>query len=135
MKEIILEINEVHDFKVEKQWSTFDGYEVKTNKNNYFLLISNQQDCCESWGYFSSSDDIQSFIGSELLSVSKVDTLHNKELLKKHDCEYLDEGDMEFINFETSNGTLQFAVYNAHNGYYGHAVLIKISDVVEETGV
>lgn len=29
-----------------------------------------------------------------------------------------------FINIETTKGFLQFVVYNEHNGYYGHSVLL-----------
>jgi hypothetical protein len=36
-----------------------------------------------------------------------------------------------FITFETSNGTLQLAVYNEHNGYYGHNCYIKSNLMTE----
>ena len=38
-----------------------------------------------------------------------------------------------FLTFKTSNGTLQFAVYNDHNGYYGHQALIRINDEIVES--
>lgn len=34
------------------------------------------------------------------------------------------EGEAMFINFETSKGTLQFTLYNSHNGYYGHTAKV-----------
>ena len=33
---------------------SFDGYEIKTENATYRILIENGQNCCESWGYFSS---------------------------------------------------------------------------------
>ena len=29
-----------------------------------------------------------------------------------------------FVNINTSNGALQFAAYNEHNGYYGHEAVV-----------
>ena len=45
----------------------------------------------------------------------------------------LDKEEVMFINIETSKGTLQFAVYNCHNGYYGHAVKVISEQLNVET--
>jgi len=37
-----------------------------------------------------------------------------------------------FINIDTSEGLLQFAAYNSHNGYYGHSVCYMINNHVEQ---
>lgn len=124
MKEKILEIREVMDVEDEKErWSGYDGYEIMTDRQSIKILIGNGQCCCENWGYLSSEDDFKDFIGAELLKITETNTA----LITKDLPEYFDEGDIIFVNLETSNGTLQFAVYNVQNGYYGHSVKI-ISD-------
>lgn len=84
------------------------------------FVISNLQDCCESWGYLSSEDDFGSFIGSELKNVYV--TYTKLETIVSNMKEDLDAGSAMFINVETTKGLLQFAAYNEHNEYYVHAV-------------
>lgn len=130
MSEIIKSIEEVTDYKTYNGW-TYEGYVVKTENKEYFLLIQDSVSCCENFGHICSADskeELQSFIGSELLKIELVNTKHEKVELKQ----YTSEDEYEFVNLETNKGTLQLAVYNSHNGYYGHTVLIKVSDTVEE---
>ena len=86
--------------------ASYDGYKVKT----------------ESWGYFYLNDDEQEFIGSELRAVNLTDKALNKKKVDESGY-YEDCGGIQFVDFETDKGTLQFAVYNAHNGYYGHPII------------
>ena len=104
--------------------SSYDGYKVKTSEHEYLILIDNEQNCCESWGYFASEDDFDSFIGKSLNSIELTDlALNNK---KVEESGYYDDcGGIQFVNFKFNDGSvLQFAVYNAHNGYYGHPIII-----------
>ena len=100
----------------------YDGYKIITDKHEYHLLISNGQSCCESWGYFQSNDNVEEFIGTELLDVKFTNTALNVQKLKgggyNEDC-----GGVQFVDFETDKGVLQIAVYNSHNGYYGHDII------------
>ena len=34
--------------------------------------------------------------------------------------------DCVFLVLQTSKGELDFAVYNCHNGYYGHEVVVRV---------
>lgn len=98
------------------------GYEIKTDKQSINILIDSEQSCCESWGYFASEDDFTEFIGAELIGLKLVDDLlnvKNANLIEGDECYTM------FVNVETSKGLLQFAVYNAHNGYYGHEVRVE----------
>lgn len=126
--EKILEIKEIEGFKKnqsDSDWCSYDGFEIKTDKQSIKIGVSNEQSCCEDWGYFSSDDDLDQFIGSEIIEITIADTALNVEKLKEN-CEFLDAGDCMFINVSTTEGLLQFTAYNAHNGYYGHdAVLIS----------
>lgn len=101
------------------------GYEVTTNKSHFLILIDNEQSCCEDWGYISSEDNLQEFVQSELLDIVLTDTALDSfstsiiEMIK-----YPDEGGIQFVTFKTSKGDFQLAVYNAHNGYYGHGIIV-----------
>jgi len=135
MTEKIIKIENVHDFKLaegdtKSYWEKYDGYKITTNSRELYLLIDNGQSCCEDWGYFESNDeDFIYYENSELLNVSVVDTALNKEYL----VDGISESDAMFVNLETSKGVLQLAVYNSHNGYYGHTVLFKQNDKWEES--
>ncbi len=115
--ERILEIKE-QSFNLGK-YPNYDGYIIITDKQEIKFGISNGQSCCEHWGYFSSEDDFNDFIGSNLIEIESVDTVLN---IGKLEQEEVDVNDCMFINVKTSNGLLQFAVYNCHNGYYGHDI-------------
>lgn len=112
--EKILEIKEVDDKD--------GGYIVITDKQKIEILIQNTQYCCESWGWFASEDNPQDFVGTNLINIFRVnESFDPKEVEGLH----LDAGEAMFINIETDIGVLQFTLYNAHNGYYGHSVTIK----------
>ena len=117
--EIIRSIKSLDDFKLKLAQSdyesSYEGFEIVTDRQRILFGISNQNCCCESWGHLSSEDNLDYFVGSALLGIKQTD-----EALKTHDV--LDEAGVIFVTFDTSKGPLQFAVYNAHNGYYGHAV-------------
>ena len=133
MGEVIKEIEEVENLKVEGKGSvTFEGYVIRTDKQDILVLISDDSQCCKRNGYFSIPDEdkFSDFIGTELLAVNIVDSCLNVEKLKE---EHLFNEDAIFINVETAVGTLQFTVYNQHNGYYGHKVLVISEQLQEET--
>ena len=114
------------------------GYLIKTNKRTIKFLIDDEQDCCESWGYFTSEDNLSEFIGKELLSIKVVDDALNitELLLDEHTKEVAGDNDRStstmFVNVNTSNGLLQFTAYNNHNGYYGHYAYFIIDNVTKE---
>jgi len=110
--EVIKEI-----YVIDEAW---EGFHVLTNKRSIEVYISNDACCCESWGHLSSVDDPQEFVGAKLLSVTSVDSALNE----KTDPGDIDEGTVYFVNFKTDRGILQLAVYDNHNGYYGHSVQI-----------
>lgn len=105
------------------------GFIVKTNEQEILLGIQDDQYCCELWGYFMSEDDFSRFIGAELLGVKVVDTA-----LRTWDAiENMYEGGTMFVNIETSNGLLQFAAYNEHNGFYGHEAMVQSKQLTRQT--
>lgn len=125
----IQNIEEVYDVKG-TGWSNKDGYRVETDKHTFHVLIGNSQSCCESWGYFSSEDDLNDFIGAELYEINLTDTALNKKKVEESGY-YNDSGGIQFVDFSTDIGTFQLAVYNSHNGYYGHDIsVLKDEDVL-----
>lgn len=128
--EKILSIKE-ESFKLnEKDWNEYDGFIIETTEQLIKIGVSNSQSCCENWGDLITNDSADEFIGSELLSVAIVDTALNNKKIEQ--LEYLDEGDAMFVNLETSEGLLQFVVYNSHNGYYGHNAVLISKQLTEE---
>lgn len=127
-KEIIKNIEEVYDKKIEGEF--FDGYCIETNKNKYYFLIENGQQCCENWGYIVLEDynSIQDCIGLELRNIKyTTDNANETKIIDKiggwggdiNDCMFIDIdcGDISNLN------TIHFAIYNSHNGYYSHKVV------------
>lgn len=139
-KEIIQSIEEIGGISVEcndYNHSNMAGYEIKTNKQIIRILIDDSPGCCEHWGYFSTNDNIKDFIGGELISLALTDTALNEKIVKDNgaDSSSLDCGGIMFVNFNTNLGLLQFAVYNAHNGYYGHSVVVESNQLKHETSL
>lgn len=120
--EKILKIEEI-EFYVNK-WCTEIGYKITTTQQEIFVLIDNFQCCCESFGYLTTNDNINDFVGSNLFDIKLTDTSLNTKLLEKEFPYGFDEGGIQFVDLNTSNGALQLAVYNSHNGYYGHSIRI-----------
>lgn len=135
MKEIVQSIIERENVPVEckglrglSYTNLCDGYEVITDQHKYLLLIDNDQCCCEYWGYFVTNEtDIGRYVGKELAEVRLTNTaldtvkLENKGLGKE---------EIQFVDFCFADGdVLQLAVYNSHNGYYGHGIYFIKDDV------
>lgn len=110
---------------------SMDGYEVATDQHVYRVLINNEESCCESWGYLASEDDLAPFLGAELREVRLTDTALNMTRVEQSE-HYgdMDAGGIQFVDFVTDRGTFQLVVYNAHNGYYGHSILVAKDDDV-----
>jgi hypothetical protein len=118
MKEIIKTIEDTY-FEYGNYNSGYDGFIIKTNKQEIKLGIEGGQCCCEQFGYFMTNDEVKDFIGAEVLDVTVTDEILNTEKF----VETYDGGCM-FINIVTNIGVLQFTAYNSHNGYYGHDAVV-----------
>lgn len=129
----ILSIEEFDDLNLVKDgWgSNYEGYKIITKEKEFVIAVDNDQSCCEDWGSITSADNLQDFIGANILDFRCIDNAdYNEiELTKNHAGEYVDVYDCAFIDFETDKGKLQFAVYNHHNGYYGHDIVIQQNDI------
>lgn len=129
--ERIISIEESHSIE-NGSWEEYEGFIITTNEQIIKLAISGGQSCCENSGYFMSEDNINDFIGADLIKIEIVDTeLRKFEKLP----DSLDEGGVMFVNITTSKGTLQFVAYNSHNGYYGHSAIVESKTLTHTTSL
>lgn len=105
-------------------YGSYDGYLVETTKHKYHILIENGHSCCEEWGFMISEDEPNYFINNELLEVRLTDTALNQARIDEKIPYGLEEGSIQFVDFATTNDVFQIAVYNSHNGYYGHSIIV-----------
>lgn len=110
------------------------GVEIHTNKQIIQILIGNGSSCCEQWGFLTTEDKLLDYVGARILSISLVDMDYNQHpLFAKMSCDNFGELWACFVDVETSVGKLQFALYNSHNGYYGHNVKIISNQLTHHT--
>lgn len=115
----------IEDFDI---FETCEGYRITTDKTVIEFGIDSMRHCCESWGYFSSDDDFSRFVGKEISSID-LDSEKEGSYEIPEDVGYLEYGGIRFVTIHTTDGdSVQFAVYNAHNGYYGHEIFIRIGN-------
>jgi hypothetical protein len=110
-------------------YNSYEGWKIVTSCYNQEVQtivfgVGNQSSCCESWGHTCSEDNPQDFVGADLYSVFVTDEGMESTKVKVGDVY---DGGAVFVTLNTSKGKLQFAVYNAHNGYYGHQVKLVSS--------
>ena len=140
--EMISKINAIHTWDclgvIESIETQYDDTKliIKTTSSCYEAEIDMDQNCCEIFGgYIICEEDIRNYEGSTLLKITLTDVALKNYVVKEinsiqnshHSCDY---HNIQFINFETSKGVLQFVVYNCHNGYYGHDITIRQDDTI-----
>lgn len=104
----------------------YDGYEVVTDKHKVYVLINNEQECCEDWGYAITYDDAAHFISAELLEIRLTDVALDQVRFPPvvEDGQMYEYRQQQFVDFVTTRGVFQVVLYNEHNGYYGHDVML-----------
>ena len=112
-------------------WSGYDGVIITFDDNTQLKFgINDSQDCCEQWGYLHSVDEVEEFIGAEYLGYEERNTW--PEQVKESECDMGGGGGFQAIDVKTSNGVMQFVVYNSHNGYYSHSTILIVGDTVKQ---
>lgn len=119
--EKILKIEDTTFSHESNSYGCFDGFEITTDSQVIKLGIENGQSCCETYGYFMSEDNLDDFVGSNIIDISITDVCLNTEKLDKENLYY---PDTMFVNINTTKGLLQFVAYNSHNGYYSHEAIV-----------
>lgn len=123
----ILNIEEVDNVNFNgDNYLCYDGFRIETEDEEIYFLINNFQSCCENWGtYLYTPENLKNYIGAEYLGYDEKNCSEIENNLKD---EFVDPDETCFLNIHTSNGTIDFAVYNSHNGYYSHAVILSIKN-------
>lgn len=134
-REKILKIEEATWAEGDSKYSSMEGYLITTDQQEIKIGISNGQSCCENAGYLTTNDNIQDFVGAEILGIKLTDTALNTQMIKDKFEYGFDAGDIVFVDINTNKGTLQLAVYNSHNGYYGHSIEIKSNQLTKESSL
>lgn len=94
--------------KIELEDSTIT---IRLERGAVLTLRDEGQSCCED-RYITTDDDIEDLANHKLLSVEVVDGPGAEEQ------DYVTH-EVQFLNINTSQRTIQFAAHNVHNGYYG----------------
>ena len=123
------------------KYNRYDGFVITfDNDTTLALIVSSGQSCCEQYGAVTTEENLQDYIGAEYIQHDIVDqqlAVRSNIIADSniYDIPSLDSGDIIFLNVQTDRGTLQFSVYNCHNGYYGHAAYVYYQDqqVLETT--
>lgn len=135
LNEKILSIEEIDNIEIE-DYHKYSGFVIKTEKRTIQILIDSSQQCCEEWGYISTPDDINEFIGAKLngwkdsdcYSDKDQDNLVRNTVSKRFNV--FDDCCGQFITLFTSKGEITFTVYNCHNGYYSHGAFIQVDEEI-----
>ncbi len=134
MKNKILAIDEITGITLNTiKHYTFSGYKI-TLEGDYcrpecteiFIVIEDGQASGEEFGYLTTNDDLSEYIGCTVKSLNAVDVVNGKYLKNTVLPCGVHRSEAVFVNIEVYGNTpLQFAVYNSHNGFYGHQVVIS----------
>lgn len=118
------------DYQEKVGYSYMAGLLITTDKGSIKLLIEDESSCCEQWGhlFLETPDNDQKIVGAKILSISDIE-IPNTDI-SKYD---LEDGNETQLQIKTTKGTIQYAVYNSHNGYYSHAVFRQVFDDTFET--
>ena len=130
MNNKIVSITQLFEFKIKyDDINIYDGFKVYLdNHDTYLVLIESGQQCCEDYGAITTNDNIDEFIGSNLLDVKLTNKLLKTSKLSEK-FKYISDDEIQFVDFETDKGILQLVIYNSHNGYYGHNISFKKNGV------
>lgn len=123
----IVKIEEVNNVNFnDSRYPCYDGFRIETEDEEMYFLIDNSQCCCENWGtYLYTPEDLREYVGADYLGYDESSCSEIENGLKS---EYVESDEICFLNIHTSKGIIDFAVYNSHNGYYSHAVVLKITN-------
>jgi len=112
-----------------------EGYKITTTNQEILMGIGSMGMCCENFGYLMSEDNLDDFIGSELIKIESVDVSLNVKVIEHLSNQSVDMDSCMFFNLYTTSGMLQFVAYNEHNGYYSHDVSFRSNQLTQETRI
>ncbi len=113
------------------EWE-YEGFVIETNKQIIKIGISTYQSCCETAGYLSTPDELDTYVGAVLNKIELADkSLDNNRAILGVVGD-LEDGGAEYVNIHTDKGLFQLTVYNAHNGFYLHGTVVISKELNHE---
>ena len=119
--ETIEYVKEVKEFKSKYKgdFYSYEGYEIRTTRQQIHVLIESGQLCCEEYGskielpqWMTSLDQL---VGAKLIRV-----YWGKDLKPFTTTQYGGDWNACCIIVDTNKGRIKIILYNYHNGYYPH---------------
>lgn len=81
--------------------------------------------------FLETPDNTDKFIGAKVVKVEDICIG-----LTADETGYgFDKGSESQLKITTDKGTLQYAVYNSHNGYYSHSTFIQVFENIEKSSL
>lgn len=105
----------------------FEGFEIKTDQQTIYIMISSCQSCCEDWGIYISPRNFD-LVGEVITDICYGHKVMDPELLKeKLYHHHYEECNTVCVNITIASREtpIQIIAFNQHNGYYPHNVLIR----------
>ena len=135
-KDMLCDYDDPEDYDAPE---VFKGFYIKLDNNmELYFGIKRDRLCCEEVGVYitpDESEDLNKYIGSELLNYDKLVELYLPIKKEKVEDSYSREKLSTFIDVETSAGKLQLTLYNEHNGHYAHKVVfLYIQELDNDSG-
>lgn len=112
----------------------YEGFLIRTNYQDIEIGITRERSCCELHGYFDSEPPAF-YIGAHFRGIELTDTeliTHFHTQGHREASRMNEYGGVMFVNIKTDRGVYQVAVYNWHNGYYGHDVYVHSQQLTTE---
>lgn len=98
--------------KIESIVCSDDGLLIGFAEGKSLQVVDDASSCCER-RYMSCDDELESFIGGTLVSLSIEDAPDPEPEVEGKDH------NVQFLHVRTSRGSFTVQTHNEHNGYYG----------------
>jgi len=107
------------------------------DEKNVFVGFDSSPSCCESYGYFLSSE--QPKHGDDRSHEVPEENLHNFNFVTDYfkeipEGEYVDAGGAATFKLNDGGRDLFLTIFNSHNGYYSHGFEMIVDQEIFRSG-
>jgi hypothetical protein len=99
------------------------GYRIQCDLTEIVIKISGSRLSCEEYGVYCNSQRREECIGRSITQINLYD--RRGSLDRDWRCEK-----SLIVELVTDNGSLEFILYCAHNGYYAHDYYVRIDNQI-----
>lgn len=113
-----------------------DGKVNFCDSNDVLIGFSNEQNCCESFGWFYSKDiPTLPNIDKDQMSDPKLKNyLFDTSFFLQQDSDNKNCATFKLINARSKNKTIYLTIFNHHDGYYSHGFKVQVGGKVIQEG-